>query len=392
MTTFGPLFVPTPFRAAVADDAWLVAMLEVERALVNALSLAGVIPPHSAVAVAERCVPSLYDVAALSEAGRASGNPVEPLVRALREEVGGDDARYAHYGATSQDVLDSAAMIVARSATGLLDVELAAAAAECARLAEEHRATPMAARTLLQQAVPTTFGLKAAGWLVALLDARARVARVELPAQLGGAAGTLAPLGADGPKVLALFAAELELAEPLLPWHTNRAPVAELAGALDAAAGVAAKIGLDVVLLAQTEVGEISERDGGVSSTIPQKRNPVRATLARACARGVHAEASVLTGGDYELERAAGAWQAEWGALSSALALAGGAVAAIRECLEGLQVHSDRMRMNMTDGLLAERRVFAEREGVEADDDPTTYLGSADAFVERALERFGEST
>jgi 3-carboxy-cis,cis-muconate cycloisomerase len=220
-----------------------------------------------------------------------------------------------------------------------------------------------------------------------LLDARTRLAQLELPAQLGGAAGTLAPLGEHGTDVLGLFAAELGLREPLLPWHADRAPVAALAAARDAASRAAAKFGLDVVLLAQTEIGEVSELEGGGSSTMPQKRNPVRAMLARACARGVHAQASLLTGGEHEHERAAGAWQAEWGALSGALALTGGAVAAIRECLEGLQVHAERMRANMSDGLLAERVAF---EGPDADTDPVTYLGSADAFVERALERYRE--
>jgi 3-carboxy-cis,cis-muconate cycloisomerase len=387
LTTFGPLFVPAPFRDAVSDGAWLSAMLEAERALATALSLAGVIPAGSAAAVAERCDPALYDIGALADEGRSTGNPAEPLVRALRARVGGDDARYVHYGATSQDVLDSAAMLLARGVLELLDAELAAAAAACAGLADRHRATPMAARTLLQQAVPTTFGLKAAGWVVMLLDARTRLAQLELPAQLGGAAGTLAPLGEHGTDVLGLFAAELGLREPLLPWHADRAPVAALAAALDAASRAAAKIGLDVVLLAQTEIGEVSELEGGGSSTMPQKRNPVRAMLARACARGVHAQASLLTGGEHEHERAAGAWQAEWGALSGALALTGGAVAAIRECLEGLQVHAERMRANMSDGLLAERVAF---EGPDADTDPVTYLGSADAFVERALERYRE--
>jgi 3-carboxy-cis,cis-muconate cycloisomerase len=391
LTTFGPLFVPAPFRDGVSDAAWLEAMLRVESALASALTKTGIVPASSAAAVAERCDPSLYDMNELCEAGRSAGNPVEPLVRALHARVGGDDARYVHYGATSQDVLDTAAMLLARGIRSLLDTELASAATACARLAEEHRATPMAARTLLQQAVPTTFGLKAAAWLLALLDARARLARVELPAQLGGAAGTLASYGERGLDVLRQFAAELELQEPLLPWHTDRSPVAELGAALDAAANAAAKIGLDVVLLAQTEVAEVSERGGGGSSTMPQKQNPVRAALARACARGVHAQASLLTSGDHELERAAGAWQAEWNALSSALALAGGAVSAIRECLEGLQVHAERMRANMTDGLLAEHRAFAEREGREAGDDPTAYLGSADAFVERALTRFRET-
>jgi len=383
LTTFGALFVPAPFREAVSDEAWLDAMLDVERALANALSLAGAIPAHAAAAVATQCDPSLYDIAALCEHGRASGNPAEPLVRALRERVGGDNAQYVHFGATSQDVMDSAATLVARTALGLLDEELAGLAAACARLAEEHGSTPMAARTLLQQAVPTTFGLKAAGWLVAMLDARRRLGRLQLAAELGGAAGTLAALGSRGPEVLRLFAAELELAEPVVPWHAHRGRIAELAAALDTAAAAAAKIGLDVILLAQTEVGEVSEGSGGGSSTMPHKRNPVRATLARACARGVHA-ASVLCGGEHEHERAAGAWHAEWNALSEALALTGGAVAAARDCLDGLEVDAERMRANMTDDLYAERRAF----GLEADVD---YLGSAPAFVERALASYREA-
>ena len=181
-----------------------------------------------------------------------------------------------HHGATSQDVLDTAAMLVARGGARLIVEELDGAAAACARLADEHRATPMAARTLLQQAVPTTFGYKAAGWLAGLLDARDALERVTLPAQLGGAAGTLAAFGERGPEVLALFAAEVGLAEPLVPWHTRRTPVAALAAALASAARAAAKIGLDVVLLAQTEVGEVREAPGGASSTMPHKRNPAR--------------------------------------------------------------------------------------------------------------------
>jgi 3-carboxy-cis,cis-muconate cycloisomerase len=381
VTTFGSLFVPAPFREAVSDEAWLEAMLDVERALANALSLAGAIPAHAATAVTEKCDASLYDIAALSEQGRSAGNPAEPLVRALREQVGGDAARYVHFGATSQDIMDSASMLVARSGLSLLDAELTSLADTCARLAEEHRSTPMAARTLLQQAVPTTFGLKSAGWLVAVLDARRRLASVELAAELGGAAGTLAALGTRGPEVLRLFAAELELAEPVLPWHAHRGRIAELAAALDAAAAAAAKIGLDVALLAQTEVGEVSEANGGGSSTMPHKRNPVNATFARACARGVHAQSSLLMGGEYEHERAAGAWHAEWNALSEALALAGGAVAAARRCLDGLEVHVERMRSNMSADLFAERDSF----GLAADE---AYLGSADVFVERALTRY----
>ena len=390
MSTFGALFVPAPLREAVSDAAWLAGMVDVERALVNAAARAGVVPADAAAAVAAHCDPAFYDIEQLCEEGRAAGNPAEPLVRALRGRVGGDAARWVHIGATSQDVLDTAAMLVSRGALGLIDDELDGVARACARLAEEHRATVMAARTLLQQAVPTTFGLKAAGWLVAVLDARSRIGRLTLPAELGGAAGTLAAFGEQGAEVARLFAEELDLAEPALPWHAYRGRVAELAGALGAVASASAKIGLDVVLLAQTEIGEVSEASGGQSSTMPHKRNPVRAVLARACARGVQAQVPVLTDGEHELERAAGAWHAEWNALSEALAFAGGAAAAIRDCLDGLDVHVDRMRANMTGELFAERDALVERGVLEAGVD-TAYLGSVDVFIDRALTRYQET-
>jgi len=390
LSTFGALFVPAPLREAVSDAAWLAGMVDVERALVNAAARAGVVPADAAAAVAAHCDPAFYDIEQLCDEGRAAGNPAEPLVRALRGRVGGDAARWVHIGATSQDVLDTAAMLVSRGALGLIDDELDGVARACARLAEEHRATVMAARTLLQQAVPTTFGLKAAGWLVAVLDARSRIGRLTLPAELGGAAGTLAAFGEQGAEVARLFAEELDLAEPALPWHAHRGRVAELAGALGAVASASAKIGLDVVLLAQTEIGEVSEASGGQSSTMPHKRNPVRAVLARACARGVQAQVPVLTDGEHELERAAGAWHAEWNALSEALAFAGGAAAAIRDCLDGLDVDVDRMRANMTGELFAERDALVERGVLEAGVD-TAYLGSVDVFIDRALTRYRET-
>ena len=390
MSTFGALFLPAPLREAVSDAAWLAAMVDVERALAAASARAGIVPADAAAAIAAQCDPALYDIEHLCEDGRAVGNPAEALVRALRDRVGGDAARWGHVGATSQDVMDSAAMLVARNALGLIDDELEGVAAASAGLAEEHRDTVMAARTLLQQALPSTFGLKAAGWLVAVLDARSRLGRLTLPAQLGGAAGTLAVFGSRGEEVVRLFAEELDLAEPALPWHVHRARVAELAGALGAVAAVSSKIALDVVLLAQTELAEVSERDGGGSSTLPQKRNAARAVRARACARGVHAQVPLLTDGEYELERAAGAWHAEWNALSEALALAGGAVAAVGDCLDGLVVHADRMRANMTEGLFAERDAFVERGVLEAGAD-ADYLGSASVFVDRALARYLET-
>ncbi len=434
MTAFGALFVPEELRESVSSRAWLTAMLDAERALARAGSLAGVVPAEAAAAIADACDPQSFDAGALAESGRAAGTPVEPLVRALRTAVGDDAERYVHLGATSQDIVDSAAMLVARRSLELVDGELARVAGACAALARSHRTTPMAARTLLQQAVPTTFGLKAAGWLVAILDARDRLLSIRangLAAQLGGAAGTLAALGPEGIRIVELFAAELGLAVPTVPWHTNRVRVAELGAALGIAAGAAAKIGLDIVLLAQTEVGEVSESAGGSSSTMPQKRNPVGAMRTRACARLAAGNASVLVGAlEQEQERAAGAWQAEWDALSGALAHTGGAASALADALAGLKVNPARMRANLdlTGGLIvAERVVFAlsERLGRQAAHDvvaaaavpvvtggsfrnalladvrvdltaaeldtlldPVTYVGSAEALVDRAVERY----
>jgi 3-carboxy-cis,cis-muconate cycloisomerase len=415
--SFDALFVPGELRAAVSDEAWVEAMLEAERALANAEALAGVVPAHHAAAIADACRLECVDVAGVVEAGRSSGNPAEPLMRALREAVGGEAADWVHYGATSQDIVDSAAMLVARRALGLVAGVLDGVVAACAVLAREHRETPVAARTLLQQAVPTTFGFKAAGWLVAAAGARDRIRSLSFAGQLGGAAGTLAALGDRGLEVAGLYARELELSEPPLPWHTDRSRIAEIGFACALTAGVCAKIGLDVALLEQTEVGEVREPAGsGGSSTMPQKRNPVGSALAVACARRAAAASSVLTAAlVQEHERALGAWQSEWGTLSDALAYAGGAAAAVREVLEGLEVDRDRMRANLdlTHGaVMSERLVFllapevgrreaarivseaaasgslAEVAGADALD-PEGYLGSAAAFVDRALAEAG---
>jgi len=377
--SFDALFVPAALREAVSDRAWLRGMLEAERALAAVEARAGVIPAAAAEAITAACREELYDPEELALDGRRAGNPVEPLVRALREAVGGDAAPYVHHGATSQDVLDTAAALVARDAGAIVLAELAGVAAQCARLAEEHRGTVMAARTILQQAVPTTFGLKAAGWLVAVVQSRALVAAAPLPAQLGGAGGTLAALGDRGLEVLGAYAKELSLEEPVVPWHALRVTVGRLGARLDIAAGTVAKIAADVALLAQTEVGEVREPHEGGSSTMPHKRNPVGSTLTRACATGAHAAAGVLTSGVHEHERAAGAWHAEWKALSDCLALTGGAAAWMRETLEGLEVDVERMRANVRDETMSE----ADRLGLDVG--PEDYLGSARAFVDRAL-------
>jgi 3-carboxy-cis,cis-muconate cycloisomerase len=433
VTPFSAIFVPQELREAVSDRAWLQGMLDAERALARAGAAVGVVPEDAAARIGEACRVELYDPEHIASEGRAAGNPAEPLVRELRAALGDETAGYVHLGATSQDVVDTAAMLVSHRATGLVLAELDRLVDACAGLARAHRSTPMAARTLLQQAVPTTFGLKAAGWLTAGLEARARLATVReerLAAQLGGAAGTLAALGDEALDIVRLYAEGLELAEPLLPWHANRQRMAELAAALDGVAGASAKVGGDVVLLAQSEVGEVAEASGGRSSTMPQKRNPVRSTVAVACARLVNAHAGVLLNGlPQEHERAVGSWHAEWEALSGALAFAGGAAAAAADAVAGLEVDTGRMHANLeaSGGLVvAERIAFAlaprlgraeadelvaeaalarsfrealladERTGLSADEldallDPTGYLGAAEALVDRALGAYEEA-
>jgi 3-carboxy-cis,cis-muconate cycloisomerase len=437
---FRPIFVPDRFREAVGGRAWLQAMLDAEGALAVAQARAGLIAEEVAKTIISRCDAALFDPEEIGHQGRAAGNPVPPLVRSLTaavSDVSEDAARYVHKGATSQDIMDTAAMLVAKRALDLILAELDGISSACARLAESHRDTIMAGRTLLQQALPTTFGLKAAGWLVSVLEARGRLLDVRssrLAAQLGGAAGTLASLGDSGISILEEFARELDLAEPVVPWHTDRTRVAEVGGALSLVAGVLGKISLDVILLSQTEVGEVAEPSGGGrggSSTLPHKRNSILSVTAAASARRVVDLSRTLQAAmTQEHERAAGAWHSEWEALSDTLALTGGAAAAIREVTEGLQVHPERMRENLdaTGGLLlaenvttvaAERlgrlkahdlvqavarrtadgeRSFREEllrdgeirevlseEEIDAALDPAGYLGSAGTFVDRAL-------
>ena len=322
--TFNPIFVPDDLAAAVSDAAWLRAMLEAEAALAAAQADEGIITREAADAVAAACRGS-YELG-----GREAANPVVPLARALREA-----APEAHKGATSQDILDTAAMLVARRARALILEELDGVVAACARLAREHREAVMAGRTLMQQAQPVTFGLKAAGWLSAVASARDGMRTVELAAQLGG------PVGVQSPVLITRFAERLELADPGLPWHGDRTRVARLGAALAIAAGACEKVALDVVLLAEAgEVAESSEGGRGGSSSMAHKRNPVGAIRARAAARSVRGAVSVLLeamAGEHE--RAAGAWQSEWGALSTALASTGGAAWSLREALDGLTVH-----------------------------------------------------
>jgi 3-carboxy-cis,cis-muconate cycloisomerase len=348
---FDEVLAAGPVRDAVADRRWLAAMLEAEAALARAQAALGLIPAEAAAAITAACVPERYDLADIAAGAAGSGTPVLPLVTALRRAVPGEVRRYVHAGATSQDILDTAAMLVAHRALGPLLADLDGAAEAAGDLARRYRDTPAAGRTLLQHAVPVTFGLKAAGWLVALREARDLLVRVRtrrLAVQLGGAAGTLDAYGDAGPAVVRRFAAELGLAAPLVPWHTDRTRVAELAGALATAAGVAGKAARDVTLLAQSEVGEVAEAAPGASSAMPHKRNPVAAVATLAAAAQAPGLAATVFGAMVqEHERAAGAWHAEWRPLRELLVAAGSAVHWLRRCLSGLVVDEAAVARNL---------------------------------------------
>ncbi len=393
-----------PVPGLVSDVAYLQAMLDTEAALARAQARAGLFPADHADAIAEACHAGRFDIAEIGRAAAAAGNPVVPLVGLLRAAVGGAAGGYVHAGATSQDILDTAIMLVARSALTAIVAEVDAAGDAAARLAADHRHSVMAGRTLLQQALPTTFGAKAAGWLSGLDDAAALLGSVRhrCPSvQLGGGAGTLASLHPHGPEIVAFLAEELGLAAPALPWHTNRSRIGELAGALGVAAGALAKPARDVTLLAQTEVAEAREGTPGRggSSTMPHKRNPVAAiaTLANTTqAPGLVATVLAAAGG-HEHERAAGAWHAEWHPLRELLVSVGAAAAWLADCLTHLEVDPDRMRANLdlTGGarqaVEEQRRVGPSLAGVDvAKLDPAEYLGATDEFIAAALRRHSD--
>jgi 3-carboxy-cis,cis-muconate cycloisomerase len=413
-------------RAEVSDQAWLRALLDAEAALALANAEAGLIEAADAEAVAAACT-RLDDAGDLGAESAETGNPVVPLVRRLRAVLPPATARAVHHGATSQDIVDSAAMLVAYRALGQLLTDLTAIAGLLRELAEEHRHTLVTGRTLLQQALPTTFGLVASGWLSGVDTARRRLVEVRearLAGQLGGAAGTLAAHGTAGITVLAAYCRLLGLTEPDLPWHTDRTRIADLAGALGSAAGAIGKVARDLVLYAQTEVGEVAEGgSGGGSSTLPHKHNPIRAISATACAAQAPGLVATLLGAmAQEHQRGAGGWHAEWRPLSSLLESTGSAAYWLRAALDGLRPDVERMRANLdlTDGALLAERISGELSrtlGAEeahrvvraaAMDnagfgpallagaqlsaaevatllDPAGYLGSADALIDRAL-------
>jgi 3-carboxy-cis,cis-muconate cycloisomerase len=374
---FGALYGRGEVALHAGDDAWLQAMLDVEAALARACALEGQIPEGAATAIASACDSDAFDIAEIGARAADSATPVVPLVAALRELVGAGHSQYVHHGATSQDILDTAAMLIAKRCLGPLLDDARAGADAAAALAHEHRETPMTGRTLLQQALPTSFGLRAAGWLVGIDEAAARLADVgdtRLAVQMGGA------VGSRQPQVAAHVAAELGLAEPTLPWQAIRVRGAELAGALGALAGVLGKIARDVTLLSQNEIGELREGGGpgrGGSTAMAHKHNPVAAISVLACTTRVPGfVATLLSAMVQEHERAAGAWQGEWGTLSELLTLTGSATAWARELLENLEVVPERMLENLA-------RLAAD--GVSEAAAPLEHLAGAGSLVDRAL-------
>ncbi|WP_445277393.1 3-carboxy-cis,cis-muconate cycloisomerase [Streptomyces sp. DSM 41033] len=359
-------------EAATGDHAFLRALLDAEAALTRAQAVRGLAPAGAGRAVTGAAEAGSFDVRELALRARSGGNPVIPLVAALSAAVDEDVRPFVHRGATSQDILDTAAMLVASRTLGIVLDDLGRTADALERLAAAHRDTPMPGRTLTQHAVPTTFGLKAAGWRALVLDARDRLRAVRgaLPVQLGGAAGTLAAFSdggdAAGPDLVAAYAGELGLAEPLLPWHALRTPVADLAGALAFTAGALGKAAADVLTLSRTEIGELAEGSGGGSSAMPHKANPVRATLIAAAARRAPGQAATLYGSlTAEDERPAGAWHAEWEPLRDLLRLVGGAARDAAELTEGLRVFPQAMRNHLgtTGGLIVSERLAAVAAG-----------------------------
>ena len=376
-TLMSPLFSSAAMREIVSDQARLQRMLKAEAALAAAEASLGVIPASAARPIANACHAKFYDIGALGLAAVSVGNLAIPLVKALTAEVAKHDAeaaRYVHWGATSQDIIDTALVLELRAVIDDLLTEIDRAIPAFTTLAEKHRHTPTVGRTWLQQALPMPFGLKVAGYAAALTRARTRLKRVRneaLVLQFGGATGTLAALGSRGVDVAVAFAMELDLPLPDGPWHTHRDRLADVASALAMLAGTCGKIARDVALLMQTEVGEAFEPAGegrGGSSTMPHKRNPVAAASGLACAAiAPQLCATILAAQVQEHERAAGAWAAEWPTFPALALVTSGALAAVVDIADGLDVDVERMRANLdiTDGqIMAEAVSFRLAEKI----------------------------
>lgn len=438
-----PLFGSPAMEAVWSDEAAVVAMLHFEAVLAAAESEAGVVPASAVAPITAGCKRSEIDMTALADAAAVAGNTAIPLVKMLTAKVTESDpeaAKWVHYGATSQDVMDTGLVLQLREGFKVIEADLGRAMAATATLAKIHRDTPMAGRTWLQQALPITFGLKMAGTLDALMRHRDRLAEARpriLALQFGGAAGTLASLGDKGPEVARLLAARLNLSLPDTPWHGQRDRILEAASLMAGLAATSAKVARDVALMMQTEVGEVLEPAApgrGGSSTMPHKRNPtLSATILGAVGLAPQLLAAIAAGGAGEHERFAGGWQSEWLALPELARLTGGVLSRLAELLEGLEIKPDRMADNLaaTGGLMMAEAVqmalapalgrlvahgrieaacrkavgegralldvlaedeeislHASRERLADLLDPAGYLGTAGVFVDRVLARY----
>lgn len=367
MTLFDKMFRCAAIEQIFADRESIQTLLNFEAALARAEAKAGVIPEADARAIASACRADHFDAEELSARAAAAGNAAIPLVKKLTELVATtnkDAARFVHWGATSQDAIDTALVLQLRRVLQVMDQDLARMSVTLAELADKHRATPIVARTWMQQALPTTFGFIAAGWLDAILRHRSRLAELcahNLVLQFGGAVGTLAALSGRGPQVAKALAEELQLLLPAIPWHTHRDRLAEVATALGLCVGTLGKIARDISLHAQTEIGELAEpvaEGRGGSSSMPHKRNPVTCAAVLATATRVPGLVStMLSSMVQEQQRSLGGWQAEWETLPEIARLTGGAIHHLANTLPGLQVDTARMQKNLdaTNGL-----IFAE--------------------------------
>src|ERR1700710_3041961 len=376
-----PMFSSAAMRAVCDDAAYLQHMLDFEAGLTRAEAAVGVVPASAAAPIAQACKAEAFELTALAEAATRSGNLAIPLVKALTAAVAKADpdaARYVHWGATSQDVIDTATMLTLRAAIDALLSDLDRAVTGFAKLARKHRDTAMVARTWLQHALPMPFGLKLAEYAAALHRSRARLKRLRaegLALQFGGAAGTLAALGDKGLAVAEKLAAELKLPLPDAPWHPHRDRIADAASVFAILTGSCGKIARDMSLMMQTDVAEAFEPSGegrGGSSTMPHKRNPVGAATALAAATmAPHLAATIFAAQVQDHERSAGPWHAEWPTLPTLQLVTSGALAAIAELAEGLEVDAARMRVNLdaTNGLImAEAVTFALAETIGKSD------------------------
>ena len=386
----GDLFSDPEIAALFDDEAQISAMLLFESALAAAEAHAGVIPQKSAVRIAEVCREFTPDPASLAAGTAGAGVPVPALVKALKVEIGGEDARYVHFGVTSQDVVDSALVLQLRDAVAIIRRRLRKLAKVLSKHADTHRKTVMIGRTRSQQAVPTTFGLKAAGWLAPLVRIDRRIEGLLtdlLRISFGGAAGTLASIGAKAPDVESNLAEELDLPIADMPWHAQRDVLVDFASQLTALTGALGKMGQDLVLLAQSEIAEVQPGKGGGSSTMPHKSNPVQAEMLVTLARfnagqlGTFAQSQL-----HDHERCGVSWLLEWLTLPQMITATGAALAQAVDMIPDLKINTDRMADNLElsrGAMLAEAATFALADHLGRD--------AADKLVKEAIAKSAEN-